>query len=95
MSDSPTLQASVEDSEFAFQSLEGRDAIDFRLEKESRPSAEQLDGNIIRQLSHLIHHENHHHLEADQEKQSPVEPEPIYVGSGELIRVCKLIRYSG
>jgi hypothetical protein len=66
---------------FTFKGLENvRENVDFRLSKASRPSAQQLDRNLSRQLGGFIGHEGNHQ-EDDMEKQSPVEPEPIYVSS--------------
>ncbi|KZP11098.1 MFS general substrate transporter [Athelia psychrophila] len=62
-----------------------KDVVDFRLDKASRPSAEQLDESTARQLGDLVHsHEHHEHLRYgsdDPEKLSKgdVEEEPLYV----------------
>lgn len=53
--------------------------VDARLSKASRPSQEQLDEGLTRQLSDFIHHGQHHLNVDDEEKRSPTEPEPIYV----------------
>jgi hypothetical protein len=94
MAESLTLHASI-DSGFTFKSLEGvREPIDFRLSKASRPSGERLDVNLSRQIRDLIH-EGGHYLETDKEKQSPVESEPLYVGSPKPDIGYQLIRCSG
>jgi hypothetical protein len=66
---------------FTFKGLENvQENIDFRLSKASRPSTQQLDQNLSRQLGCFISHDGNHQ-EDDKEKQPPVEPEPIYVSS--------------
>lgn len=73
---SPTPHASEEG--LAVKSLEDvQEPVDFRLKTTSRPSAEQLDESIGRQLNDLVH-EGHHH-NADPEKQHPENSEPLYV----------------
>lgn len=65
---------------------EVHDVVDFRLDRASRPSVEQLDEGITRQLHDLVHgheHERQHHPEEDLEKSAAKEvvapPEPLYV----------------
>ncbi|KZP30510.1 MFS general substrate transporter [Athelia psychrophila] len=65
MSNSPTPCATIR--ELSLKSLEDvREPIDFRLDKSSRPTQEQLDESFARQLE-------------DEEKGLPDDPEPIYV----------------
>lgn len=70
-----------------------KDVVDFRLDKASRPSAEQLDESTGRQLGDLIHghehHEHPHNGSNDSEKtpKDEVEEEPLYVsGAPKLLR---------
>lgn len=70
----------------AIKSIEDvNDVVDFRLDKASRPSAEQLDESAARQLGDLAHghkrHEHPHHVNDDPEKLSEgaLEEEPLYV----------------
>lgn len=73
-SPSPVSLASLE--KLAVKSLKDvEDSIDFRLSKSSRPSAEQLDEGLSRQLSDLVHGGHQHR---DIEKQAPP-VEPLYV----------------
>src|ERR1700728_692048 len=91
MAESFTLRASLE-----FRSLEiVREPIDFRLGKSSHPSAKKLDVNLSHQISDLIHYEDRHYLEPDKERHSPMESNPLYVGSLKPIIRYQLIRYSG
>lgn len=55
--------------------------IDFRISNSSRPSAEQLDEGLSRQLSDFVHGGGHHHhpQSPDCEKQTPPDDEPLYV----------------
>lgn len=85
MSRSDATPATTMDG-LAIKSFEDvKDVVDFRLEKASRPSAEQLDEITARQLGDLVHghghHEHPHHGSDDPEKLSKgvVEEEPIYV----------------
>lgn len=79
MSSSPTPCGTIQ--ELSLKSLEDvREPIDFRLEKSTRPSQEQLDETLTQQLNDFIHHGQHHLSTEDEEKGStPSEPEPIYV----------------
>ena len=63
-----------------------RDVVDFRLDKASRPSAEQLDETFGQQLGDLVHgHEHHEQLGgSDPEKASDdkvASQEPLYVSN--------------
>ncbi|KZP26754.1 MFS general substrate transporter [Athelia psychrophila] len=87
MSRSDALQETTVDG-LAVRSFEDvKDIVDFRLDKASRPSAEQLDESTGRQLGDLIHgHEHREHPNngsGDPEKTSKDEiedpEEPLYV----------------
>lgn len=78
-SDSPTPCATIQ--ELSLKSLEDvHEPIDFRLNKASRPSQDQLDETFARKLGDLVHHGQHHPTPEDEEKGIPqADPEPIYV----------------
>lgn len=65
-----------------------QETVDCRLGTASRPSAEELDKGLTRQISDAIR-PHHHHTTHDPEKQEstevsegPSESEPIYVRAG-------------
>jgi hypothetical protein len=65
---------------FVLRSLEDvQEPTDFKLSNASRLNTE-LDQNFSLQLGAFVHHEGHHQ-EDYKEKQPPVEPELLYVGS--------------
>lgn len=78
MSDSQKPHISTQ--ELALKSLEDvQEPIDFRLKGMTRPSQEQLDEGVTRQLSHLMDHGKHHISDDDKEEQTIEESEPVYV----------------
>lgn len=83
MSNSPTPCATVQ--ELSLKSLEDvREPVDFRLDKSSRPTQDQLDESFAQQLGDLIHH-GQHRLRADEENGLPAEPEPVYVSLSDFL----------
>lgn len=71
--------------ELSLKSLEDvHEPVDIRLQGTRRPSQEQLDEGLTRQLSHLIEHRRRAQKHEDEEKPTfeelePEEPEPVYV----------------